>query len=80
MNGLKVINPGILSLIQDAGRHGYHNIGITTGGPFDSYSAHWSNRLCDNSLSDACLEILVGGLILESVSYTHLTLPTTERV
>ena len=74
MNGLKVINPGILSLIQDAGRHGYHNIGITTGGPFDSFSAHWSNRLCDNSLSDACLEILVGGLILESQITTQIAI------
>ena len=74
MSELKVINPGMLSLVQDAGRHGFHNIGVTTGGPFDSYSADWANRLCENSLSAACLEILVGGLILESQATTQMAI------
>ena len=42
MSGLMVMNPGMLSLVQDAGRNGFHNIGITTGGPFDRYSADWA--------------------------------------
>jgi biotin-dependent carboxylase-like uncharacterized protein len=74
MSGLMVINPGMLSLVQDAGRHGFHNIGITTGGPFDSYSADWANRLCENSSSAAYLEVLVGGLILESQTITQIAI------
>ena len=35
MKGLKVIQPGILSLIQDAGRMGQHHNGLTVGGPMD---------------------------------------------
>lgn len=74
MSGLKVINPGMLSLIQDSGRHGFHNIGITSGGPLDGYSADWANRLCENPTSTACLEILVGGLILESQITTQIAI------
>lgn len=74
MSGLKVINPGMLSLIQDTGRHGFHNIGITSGGPFDNYSADWANRLLENSTSAACLEVLVGGLTLESQITTQIAI------
>ena len=73
MTGLKVINPGMLSLIQDTGRHGFHNIGITSGGPFDNYSADWANRLLENSTSATCLEVLVGGLTLESQITTQIS-------
>lgn len=66
MTGFTVINSGMLSLIQDSGRYGFLDAGITTGGPFDTYSASWANKLCNNSDSAACLEILVGGLILKS--------------
>ena len=34
MKGLKVIQPGILSLIQDTGRIGQHHNGLTVGGPW----------------------------------------------
>ena len=74
MSGFTVVNPGMFSLIQDAGRHGFHNIGITTGGPFDNYSFNWANRLCDNLESAACLEILVGGLVLESNISTQIAI------
>ena len=72
MTGLKVINPGMYSLIQDGGRQGFHNIGITSGGPFDRYSFGWANKLCNNLDSAACLEILVGGLVLESSISTQI--------
>lgn len=74
MTGLKVINPGMYTLIQDSGRQGFHNIGITTGGPFDSYSFGWANKLCNNLESAACLEILVGGLVLESTIATQIAI------
>jgi len=74
MKGFKVINPGMLSLIQDAGRYGFHRMGITTGGPFDSYSFTWANQLCENQDSAACLEILAGGLVLESQIKTQVAI------
>ena len=72
MNGLKVIQPGVHSLLQDNGRYGFHTIGLTTGGPFDRNSFRWANRLCENDDSAACLEVLVGGLVLESQITTQI--------
>ena len=74
MKGLTVIQPGMHSLLQDGGRRGLHHIGITTGGPLDSHSFRCANRLCDNSDTAACIEILVGGLVLESQIATQIAI------
>ena len=49
MASLKVIQPGIFSLLQDSGRFGHHSIGLTTGGPLDRQSFRWANQLCGNT-------------------------------
>lgn len=66
MNGFIVHQPGVLTLIQDAGRYGTHNIGLTTGGPIDSLAFKWANRLCGNNLNSTLLEVSVGGLQIEA--------------
>ena len=63
--GFKVLKPGMLTLIQDLGRFGCHNIGLTTGGPLDPNAFNWANKLCSNSSNTSCLEVTVGGLELE---------------
>ena len=80
MSGLKVIHPGINSHIQDRGRFGFHDIGLTTGGPLDFSSFCWANKLCNNYGAETCIEVLVGGLVLESqvstqIAVTGATLP-----
>ena len=65
MTGFKVIQPGLLSLFQDAGRFGRHAIGLTTGGPLDSEAMHWANRLVHNEAGSTALEISFGGLEVE---------------
>jgi biotin-dependent carboxylase-like uncharacterized protein len=72
MKGLRVIQPGIQSLIQDRGRYGFHNIGLTTGGPLDRNSFRWANRLCGNDEAMAGIEIMVGGLVLEAQISTQI--------
>lgn len=62
--GLVVTNGGILSLIQDAGRYGAFNLGLTNGGPADSLAFYWANRLCGNELNTSAIEISLGGLQL----------------
>ncbi|PIE25059.1 MAG: allophanate hydrolase [Neptuniibacter caesariensis] len=74
MSGFRVIQPGILTLIQDAGRFGHHRIGLTTGGPLDEEAFKWANRLVDNPLQATALEISIGGLVLESQINTCLVL------
>jgi|TARA_B100000768_G_scaffold22721_1_gene20297 biotin-dependent carboxylase-like uncharacterized protein len=66
MKGLKVIQPGILSLIQDVGRIGQHHNGLTVGGPMDRDAFRWANQLCANPLNTPLVEITVGGLVFES--------------
>ena len=65
--GFKVIQPGFLSLYQDSGRHGWHRLGLTTGGPMDRQAHRWANRLCGNNAHCATLEVTLGGLLLEAL-------------
>lgn len=62
--GFLVKKSGMLSLIQDAGRFGAFNIGLTNGGPIDLPAFQWANRLCANELNATAIEISVGGLAL----------------
>jgi 5-oxoprolinase (ATP-hydrolysing) subunit C len=60
--GLVVINPGLSTTIQDAGRPGYAAWGVCAGGAFDRGSAELANALLGNSSGCAVLEMtLVGG-------------------
>lgn len=78
MTGFKVIRPGVLTLIQDLGRIGYHRMGITTGGPLDPFAFTWANRLCDNPVNSTVLEISIGGLTLDAQLETTLVLTGAE--
>ena len=61
-----IINPGILSLLQDAGRYGQHTIGLTTGGPMDPLAFKWANRLLSNDPNATAIETTVGGLKIKA--------------
>ncbi len=75
---LVVKSPGMLSLIQDAGRFGYHNIGLTSGGPLDSEAFYWANRLLDNPTNAAMIELTVGGLTLQAQRDTVIAVTGAE--
>lgn len=57
---LRIIEPGPLSLLQDLGRYGHQNIGVSPGGPMDAHAFHWANRLLKNHRNDAQIEINLG--------------------
>lgn len=61
-----IITPGILSLLQDAGRYGQHTIGLTTGGPMDPLAFKWANRLLNNDANATVIETTVGGLKIKA--------------
>lgn len=71
---MRVLQPGLLTLIQDAGRYGKHRLGLTNGGPLDPLAFRWANRLCGNDLSAPALEISIGALVLESQVDTCIAL------
>ncbi len=58
---LEVIQPGVLSLLQDRGRFGQHRIGLTTGGPLDPEAFFWCNRLLENDPACTTVEVSFGG-------------------
>lgn len=58
---LKVLKAGFFTTIQDAGRFGYLNKGVPVAGYMDSYSASKLNKLLDNSISAAVMEITMTG-------------------
>lgn len=74
MSGLRVLKPGPLSLLQDAGRYGWQHLGVSPAGPLDLHAAAWANRLLDNPWGTPLLEIALGHLELESELDTWLAL------
>lgn len=62
----EVIDPGPLTLIQDAGRVGYQHLGVGTGGPMDEHAFDWANWLLGNARGAAALEITYGMVTLEA--------------
>ncbi|MFL0798501.1 MAG: biotin-dependent carboxyltransferase family protein [Cellvibrionaceae bacterium] len=73
--GFKVIKPGMLSQIQDAGRFGKNRIGLTTGGPLDPQTFNIANALLNNSATESTsIEITMGGLVLESGIDTFISI------
>lgn len=68
--GLKVIKPGLLTLVQDLGRFAFQHIGLSTGGAADEQAFLWANHLLDNAPNCPALEICFGGLQLEAQAQT----------
>ncbi|MFN3766163.1 MAG: biotin-dependent carboxyltransferase family protein [Aliihoeflea sp.] len=62
---VKVINPGLLTSVQDLGRPGYFHLGIPTSGAMDSYALRAANLLVGNEEGAAGLEAVFVGPKLE---------------
>jgi len=71
---LTVVQPGVLSLLQDSGRRGQHRLGLSNGGPMDGEAFHYSNRLLRNPPGSTAIEISVGGLQLTAQVDTYICL------
>lgn len=62
MRGLIVIDPGLSTTVQDAGRTGYREWGVPPGGAFDRGAARLANALVGSDPDRAVLELtLLGG-------------------
>ncbi|HWK45879.1 MAG TPA: biotin-dependent carboxyltransferase family protein [Stellaceae bacterium] len=55
---LKIIQPGLMTTLQDLGRVGYQALGIPVSGALDPIALRFANRLVGNPESEAALEIL----------------------
>ena len=59
---LNIIRAGFLTSVQDLGRTGFRQFGVTTSGALDSFALRVANLLVGNDEGAAGLEITLGGL------------------
>jgi biotin-dependent carboxylase-like uncharacterized protein len=58
---VEVIEPGLLTTVQDLGRHGYQRFGVPVGGAMDAFALRAANGLVGNPWDAAGLEMTVLG-------------------
>jgi biotin-dependent carboxylase-like uncharacterized protein len=58
---LRVVTPGLLTTVQDLGRHGYQHLGIPVCGALDPVSLRAANILVGNAPGAAALEVAYVG-------------------
>jgi biotin-dependent carboxylase-like uncharacterized protein len=63
----EVLEPGILTTIQDLGRYGFSQFGVPPSGALDPFSSRVGNLLVGNPEREACIEITVMGLKLKAL-------------
>ncbi|AZR72089.1 KipI antagonist [Anoxybacter fermentans] len=61
MKGIRVLEPGLLTTVQDLGRWGHQQYGIPVAGAMDHLSLQIANLLVGNARDEACLEITLLG-------------------
>lgn len=74
MRFLRVIEPGMLSTVQDLGREGWSSFGVTPGGAADALSLRIGNRLVGNREDAPAIEMTLtgGAFVFESESVIAL--------
>ncbi|MCK4258195.1 MAG: biotin-dependent carboxyltransferase family protein [Halanaerobiales bacterium] len=65
MKGIRVLEPGLLTTVQDMGRWGHQKEGMVVAGAMDTLSLQIANILVGNERNEACLEITFLGPKLE---------------
>ncbi|MGE5112638.1 MAG: biotin-dependent carboxyltransferase family protein [Acidobacteriaceae bacterium] len=61
---IEILNPGLLTTVQDLGRSGWAHLGISPAGAADPMSARIANRLVGNDEGAAVLEMTLVGATL----------------
>ncbi len=69
---VEVVEPGLLTLVQDAGRHRVAALGIPRAGPADPESLRLANRLVGNPDGAAGIEVTARGPALRFSHQAHL--------
>jgi antagonist of KipI len=64
--GLLVVEPGLLTTVQDRGRHGWASFGVPAAGALDEEALRLANRLAGNAEGAAALEVTLVGPVLRA--------------
>lgn len=68
IRAFEVLEPGILTTVQDSGRYGFSQFGVPPSGVLDNFSFRVGNLLVGNREEEACLETTIMGLKLKALS------------
>lgn len=73
--GILVQEPGLFTTVQDEGRYGYQQFGVTPSGPMDVRSLHIANILVGNPMGEGALEMTFQGpgLLFEEENIIAIT-------
>jgi biotin-dependent carboxylase-like uncharacterized protein len=68
---IEVLEPGLLTTVQDLGRRGHRRLGVCWAGALDAPAARAANALVGNDASEAVLECTLAGLRLRFLCASH---------
>jgi antagonist of KipI len=71
---IRVLAPGLLTTVQDLGRHGHQREGVPVGGAMDGFALRVANLLVGNEEGAAALEITLAGPTLRFEEETLVAL------
>ena len=71
---IEVVEPGLLTTVQDRGRYGYQRIGVPVSGAMDEFALRAANLLVGNDDGEAGLEITVVGPTLRFLTDTWIAI------
>ncbi|MRI34233.1 allophanate hydrolase [Endozoicomonas sp. OPT23] len=71
---IKVVNAGLQCLLQDKGRLGVGQSGLSQGGAADEHASHWANYLLGNSSNFVVIEIALGLAEFEALIPVQLSI------
>ncbi|MCL2757076.1 MAG: 5-oxoprolinase subunit PxpB [Coriobacteriia bacterium] len=64
-NGVRIVQKGMLTTIQDTGRRGYQRFGVPVSGVMDWFASSLANILVGNSAGAPLLEVTVMGPVID---------------
>lgn len=78
MRALRIIEPGPLATVQDAGRFGFRDRGVPVCGAMDRQALRLGNLLAGNPFDAALIEITRGGFAARFEGGAHFALTGAE--
>lgn len=70
----EVLEPGIMTTIQDSGRFGFSQFGVPSSGVLDPFSFRAGNLLVENEEREPCLETMIMGLRIKALRETVIAI------
>ena len=70
----EILNEPIFATIQDKGRYGFTNIGVTNSGVMDEYAYYSANLLLNNDFDTNIIEVAFSNVLLKALKPTKIAI------